>query len=196
MLVFLHLDEMKQIEKDLQLTGDSVLLRPYERSDVNHFYEAARESIAEVSAWMAWCHADYSIEESRTWIESQPEKWEKGTDYHFAIFDSGNDTFLGGCGLNSIGCVNRVANLGYWVRTGRTRRGIATESTLLLARFGFDRLNLNRIEIVVAVGNKASQRVAEKAGAIREGIMRNRLVVHDKLYDVVMFSLIPRDLNP
>ena len=55
---------------------------------------------------------------------------------------------------------------------------------------------MNRLEILAAVDNIASQRVAEKAGAIREGIMRNRLVIHGKLYDAVMFSLIPGDPNP
>jgi len=187
---------MKHVEKDLQLTGDSVLLRPYQSSDVSHLYEAVRESIAEVSVWMPWCHADYSIEESREWIESQPEKWEQGTDYDFAIIDSENDSFLGGCGLNHINYAAGAANLGYWVRTGRTRRGAATEATLLLARFGFDRLNLNRVEILADVDNRASQRVAEKAGAVREGIMRNRLIVNGKTGDAVMFSLIPRDLKP
>ena len=66
---------------------------------------------------------------------------------------------------------------------------------LLVARFGFDELKLRRIEIVAAINNKASQRVAEKAGATREGILRNRLVVRDKVYDTVMFSLIPGDLT-
>lgn len=66
---------------------------------------------------------------------------------------------------------------------------------LLVARFGFDELKLRRIEIVAAINNKASQRVAEKAGATREGILRNRLVVRDKVYDAVMFSLIPGDLT-
>ena len=100
--------------------------------------------------------------------------------------------------------VDRVVNLGYWVRTSRTRQGISTTATRLLARFGFEELNLNRIEITAAISNKASQRVAEKAGAIREGFLRNRLVVrvqvadtmvfHEQVSDTVMFSLIPQDM--
>lgn len=183
------------MKKELQLTNGSVLIRPYRSSDIDHVYEAVRESVAELTRWMSWCHADYSIEESRTWIESRADVWEKGTEYDFAIIDSKSGFFIGGCGLNHIDCVNRIANLGYWVRKSRTGQGTAPAVALLLARFGFDELKLNRIEIIAAVNNKASQRVAEKAGATREGILRNRIVVHNKVYDGVVFSLIPQDLT-
>ena len=45
------------------------------------------------------------------------------------------------------------------------------------------------------MNNAPSQRVAEKVGAIREGIQRNRLVTDDRIDDAVMFSLIPADLG-
>jgi ribosomal-protein-serine acetyltransferase len=64
-----------------------------------------------------------------------------------------------------------------------------------VARFGFNELKLNRIEIVVAVRNTASLRVAEKVGATREGVLRSRLVAHGQIHDAVMFSLIRGDLE-
>jgi len=182
------------MEKVIRLTDGVVLLRPYEGGDVEHSYQAAWESIAEGSLWMPWCHADYSIEESRAWIESRPEAWEKGTDYDCAIIDARDSTFLGGCSLNHIDRINCRVALGYWVRTSRTRQGIATAAASLLIEFGFNKLKLNRIEITAAVGNKASQRIAEKVGAKREGILRNHMVVRDHVYDMVVFSLIPEDL--
>ena len=183
------------MEKEPQLTSGAVLIRPYRLSDVDDHYEAVRESVAELSVWMWWCHSDYSIEECREWIESRAEAWEKGTGYDFAIVDSRDGFFLGGCGFANRSRTNRIAELGYWVRTSRTRQGAATVATLLLARFGFTELKLNRIEIVIATENKVSQRVAEKVGATREGILRNRLIVRDRTYDAVMFSLIPQDLT-
>jgi RimJ/RimL family protein N-acetyltransferase len=102
---------------------------------------------------------------------------------------------LGGCGLNDFDPGHRIANLGYWVRTGNTRRGIATASTRLLARFGIESLGLKRIRLVIAVSNVASQRVAEKAGAVREGVMRNGMFVRDIMYDCVLYSIIPDDLG-
>jgi ribosomal-protein-serine acetyltransferase len=165
--------------------------RPYDEGDVNALYEAVRESIDEVSPWLGWCHRDYSIEESREFIcsrqlASQGDEW-----YSFGIFDVASRRFLGGVGLNFINRVHQLANLGYWVRTSASGRGVATAATKLAARFGFEQLGLHRIEIVAAVDNVASQRVAEKAGAVREGVLRNRLLIRGEPRDAVMFSLVP-----
>ncbi len=180
---------------EIQLVKEKVLLRPYILADLYSMFAAAQESIPEVYPWLPWCHPGYTMEESRTWIKSCPEAWEKGKAYNFAILDSQTQNFLGGCGLSSIEPYHKYANLGYWVRTCCTRQGVATKATLLLAEFGFRELKLNRIEIVIDVANRASQRVAEKVGALKEGIQRNRLASPSGVHDAIMFSLIPRDLG-
>jgi hypothetical protein len=80
-------------------------------------------------------------------------------------------------------------------RAGCTARGVATAATHLIVRFGFEVLGLTRVEIVVDVDNGPSLRVAEKVGAVREGVLRNRLVTGDRVSDAVMFSLVPEDLR-
>ncbi|MFC2069614.1 GNAT family N-acetyltransferase [Chloroflexota bacterium] len=182
----------------IELTNGSVLLRPYRRSDTDLLHEAVRESVTEISPWMPWCHADYSAAEAGEWVKSRAEVWEKGTEYDFTIIDTLDGSFLGGCGLNHVNQFAQspgIANLGYWVRTGKTKRGVATTATKLLAEFGFKELHLQRIELVIAIANKASQRVAEKAGATREGILSNRLLLDGKISDAVLFSLIPQDVT-
>jgi ribosomal-protein-serine acetyltransferase len=183
------------MQKDIRLTDGLITLHQYQISDIDSVYEAVRESIPELVEWMPWCHPDYSIEESRTFIESQPDKWEKGEEYNFAISYNTGGLYLGGCGLRIIDRNVGIANLGYWVRTSQTNKGIATAATLLLARFAFNELRLPRVEIVVAVDNQASLRVAEKAGAIKEGILRNKLTKYVNPCDAVMFSLVPQDLE-
>ena len=186
---------VKTMEKEVQLTDGSILLRPYRLSDAEPVYEAVRESLPELSVWLPWAHLDYSIEESRTWIALCAEMWAKGTEFNFAIFGKQNDTFLGGCGLNQVDLANHFANLGYWVRSKRTGKGIATAAALLVARFGFDKLGLNRIEIGAATRNSASLRVAEKIGANRQGIQKRKMAFRDKVYDRQVFSLTPKDLE-
>src|SRR5712671_6270516 len=180
---------------NLELTEGPLLIRPYREADAIALYEAVRESVSEVSLWLPWCHQDYSIEESREFIgsrelASQGDEW-----YSFGIFEKRDGAFLGGVGINFINRVHQMANLGYWVRTSATGRGIATIATRLAARFGFEELGLQRIEIVAAVGNVPSQRVAEKAGATREGVLRKRLLIRGESLDAVLFSLVPEDLN-
>ena len=178
-----------------ELADNVVVLRRYRAGDVPLVFEAVRESIAEISRWMGWCHADYSVEESSAWVLSRDEAWAGGTEYSFVITDAQTGMLLGGVGLNFIRRDHRFANLGYWVRTSQAGRGVATAATRLTARFGFEELGLTRIEIVAAAGNIPSQRVAEKAGATREAVLRNRLLIKGQPQDAVMYSLVPEDMK-
>lgn len=179
----------------MELTDESILLRPYCEADAEHLYAAVRESILEVSRWLPWCTETYSIEESREFIASRQLASQGDEWYSFAVFEKSSGIFVGGVGLNFINRVHQFGNLGYWVRTSATGREFATRATRLAARFGFAQLGLRRIEIVAAVNNVASQRVAEKAGAIREGVARKRLLIHGESQDAVLYSLIPADFG-
>jgi ribosomal-protein-serine acetyltransferase len=179
---------------EVELIEGPFLIRTLREEDVSPLYEAARESIAEVSPWLPWCHENYSIEETREFIASREIASQDGEWYSFGIFAKDGGRFLGGVGINFINRVHQMANLGYWVRTSAAGHGVATSATRLAARFGFEQLGLQRIEIVVGVVNIPSQRVAEKAGAVREGVLRNRLLIRGESMDAVLFSLVPEDL--
>jgi ribosomal-protein-serine acetyltransferase len=180
---------------DVELRDDRVLLRPYQHEDIDELYRAARESIQEVGQWLPWCHNDYTREESTAWVESRPQAWREGGEYSFAIIDSVSGLLVGGCGLNQFDYDRQRCNLGYWVRTTALRTGYATAATRMLARWGVDALNLERMEIVAAVGNIASQRVAAKVGALREGIARSRVRIRGTQHNAVIFSLIRSDVT-
>jgi RimJ/RimL family protein N-acetyltransferase len=178
-----------------ELTDGKILLRPYRAEDVNTLYLAVRESINEISPWLPWCHAGYTIDESRAYVMSRDEAWAKEEEYAFGIFDALSGAYFGGIGLNHFVRDYLYANLGYWVRTSCTGRGVASAATRLLARFGLEEVGLQRIEIVAAAGNVASQRAAEKAGARREGVLRKRLMLYGKPHDAVLYSLIAEDIQ-
>src|ERR1035437_7213021 len=114
------------MDKNVLLSHGKLSLRPYTMADVQSLYEAARESIPEMTPWMPWCHANYSIEESRSWLSMRAQMWGSAESYDFAIVDARDGSYLGGCGLNEINAYEKMANLGYWVRTSRTKRGVAT----------------------------------------------------------------------
>ena len=179
----------------VQAQDGFVGIRRFQPEDVPAHYAAVRESLPELSRWMWWCHPNYSIDETRSFVASCGPAWERGEHYTFVIVDVRDGTILGGVGLNHINHQYQFANLGYWVRTSHKGQGIATAATRLVARFGLRELHFNRLEIVVAFGNVPSQRVAEKAGARREGLLRNRLVHHAQPQDAWMYSLIPEDLS-
>jgi RimJ/RimL family protein N-acetyltransferase len=164
-------------------------LRPYAADDAAELFEAARESIAEVYPWLPWCHPGYTLAEAEEWARSRAALAASGEEYNFVVAGP-DDRFLGGCGLNQVNRAHRFANLGYWLRTSATGRGVATEVVRLLREFAFAHTDLVRLEIVCAVGNVRSQRVAERAGAFREGVLRDRILLHGRPVDAVMYSLV------
>jgi len=177
------------------MTDGDIFVRPIRLDDAEALFEAAHESIPEVSQWLPWCHQNYAIEETREFLASRVNPVNSEEAYSFGIFDKSGERFLGGVGLNFFNRVHQMANLGYWVRTSETGRGIASRATRLVARFGFAELGLQRIEIIAAVGNVASQRVAEKAGAVRECVARKRLLINGEQLDAVVFSLLREDVE-
>jgi len=186
-----------KIPRDITLQGGNgnLILRPPDIDDADAIYQAVKVSRAELEPWMDWCTPDYSKDVTIDWIERQPREWGEGTNFQFAIFDTQNGGFLGSCGINHINRIYLLANLGYWVRTDQTGKGIATEATKLVAQFGFSKLELRRIEIVTGVENWASRKVAENVGATFEGILRRRLRLGPRNIDAAMHSLIPDDLT-
>lgn len=180
---------------NIELTDGKILLRQWRADDTDALYEAIIESVKELSPWMPWCQENYQKEASSTFVMSRDDAWQNEIEYSFAITDVETGLLLGAVGINQINRPYKLANLGYWVRTSWTGRGVASCATILCARFGFEQLNFERIEIMAAVGNLASQRVAEKVGAVREGVLRRRLWMRDEPQDAVLFSLIPQDLN-
>jgi ribosomal-protein-serine acetyltransferase len=174
--------------------GGRIALVPVEPGHAERFYEAIVESRHELARWMEWVHRGYQIEETRHWIATRRNAWKEGSDYAFTILETGTANLLGGCRVGVTSPVHRIGTIGYWIRSSRTKQGFASEAAGLLAQFGFSHLGLIRIEIIIPAGNAASIRVAEKAGALKEGRLRNRLVLKGKPTDAYLFSLIPTDL--
>jgi ribosomal-protein-serine acetyltransferase len=177
------------------LTDGVLTLRPLQRDDRDSMYAAVMESLTEVSQWLPWCHPGYSIAETEGFIESCITAWAQQTHFPLAIFDASTGEYLGGTGITHIDRQTRQGSVGYWVRTGATRRGIAPKAVRIVARFAFETLQLSRLEIFARPENVPSRRVAEKAGAKFEAIARNRVVQHGKAYDAALYSLIPSDLS-
>ena len=175
-------------------TNGSIGVRRYRPEDVAPFFDAAHESALDINPWMEWCHPDYSLDEAREWVLSQDAMWDSKV-YSLIIEDLPSGTILGSVGINRLDPIHHRGNLGYWVRSSATRRGIAARAAALAAIFGFEELDLIRLDVLVGLENVASRRVAEKIGASFEGVMRHGLYVHGTPMDAALYSLIREDLD-
>ncbi len=184
-----------------EIKTEDLILRKYEMSFAPLLFEAAMESRGgEFSHWMPWCHENYKFEESETYIKKVEQSWLKiddlwqsGNDFSYAIFDVKNGKFLGNVGLNCPNENHKMLNLGYWIRVSEQNHGAASEATRALAIAAFADLPINRLEILAAVENIPSQKVAAKSGAIREGVLRNYLNIGDRIHNAAVFSFIRED---
>ena len=192
------------------LHADRYVLRPLVPADAPAMAAAVRESVASLNPWMPWAHAGYDEADALDWIAGCAAARADGSAYEFGIFrprGTGGSTagsatpgeddldYIGNAGLNQFNRVHNFCNLGYWVRAAAQRQGAGLAAIHALARFGFDRLGLARVEIVVADGNLPSLALARRACAVHEGLARNRLHLHGGPVAAHVLSLVP-DASP
>lgn len=109
----------------------------------------------------------------------------------FAIRRAGGSNPIGTCQLLNIDRVKRNAEL--QIRIGETEargQGLGTEAVRQLVEFGFRELSLRRISLHVFVTNTAAQRAYEKAGFVREGIIKDAALVEGKKVDAVVMAIL------
>jgi ribosomal-protein-serine acetyltransferase len=175
---------------------EGLVFRSYTLDDAPAYLAAVLESVEIVGRWMPWCHKGYSLGEAVQWFADCDASRAAETAFEFGIFEEESGVFLGGAGLNQICWQNSFCNLGYWVRQTQQRKGIASRSVRALADHAFRVVGLQRVEIVVALGNDASEGVARKCAALEEGVARNRLIVGGVSVPARMFSLVPESNCP
>jgi RimJ/RimL family protein N-acetyltransferase len=128
------------------------------------------------------------------WIGQCAVRLNMGFSYDVGIFSEDCATLYGGVAICQIDHVHNAGNIGYWVREGMQRQGIATRAARIMAKFGFETLRLTRLEIVAAESNLASREVAKRLGATFECIARNRLFVRGSPMAAAVYSLVPGDI--
>ena len=103
---------------------------------------------------------------------------------------------VGGVSLRLHEDVERVAaEIGYWLGRAFWNRGLMTAAVRAMTDYGFEQFALTRIYAVPFAANVASQRVLEKAGYVREGVLRRSAIKDGVVTDQVLFAITDRDRN-
>ena len=128
----------------------------------------------------------------RTWLARYEQGRCDGTSEAFAIEDDAGE-FLGCVMAFGIEEEARTGELGYLVAAGARGRGVGTAALRLLTEWGFTERGLVRLELMISVGNEASKLVAERAGYVREGVLRSLYVKEGVREDHELWSCLPSD---
>lgn len=129
----------------------------------------------------------------KKWIDEQ--NLDTQPSFVFCIRLKVTKQFVGLIGIN-LGKSNfRNAEVWYKIHFDHWKKGYATESLREVLSFGFDELNLHRIEAGCAVQNIASIKVLEKAGMTREGHKKKNLPIRGKWYDSYQYAILVEEFN-
>lgn len=114
----------------------------------------------------------------------------------FAVETLADRRVIGGCGLHAASAENRAATLGialgdktYW------NGGYGTDTMRTVCRFGFEMMNLHRIELDVYAENARARRVYERVGFREEGCRRDGLYKYGRYHDVIVMGLLEGELR-
>jgi RimJ/RimL family protein N-acetyltransferase len=171
---------------DPQLEDELVLLRPWRDADVPAIVAACNDP--EIVRWTT-VPTPYSEDDARAWLERCKTAWSEGAA-PLAVVEKASGEVAAAITLWLHG---KVGELGYWAAPSSRGRGYVPRAVELLCAWGFDELRLPRMQLGTFLGNVASERVAEKSGFTREGILRAWLEQRGERRDVTMWSRLPSD---
>ena len=146
------------------LEGPSLVLRRVSPVYAEAMAAAVAESLPELRLFMDWAQGDPSNpEESAEFLASGDREWDADRAYGYHVFLASTDELVGGCGLMRRRGPGAI-EIGYWIRSDHTGRGLATEAAATLVEAAWALDDVHRIVIRHDAANPASGRVAEKLG--------------------------------
>jgi RimJ/RimL family protein N-acetyltransferase len=175
-----------------RIATERLVVRCWNPSDAPLLKEALDASLDHLRPWMPWAQNEpQPLGQKIELLRSFRGRFDLGEEFVYGIFDADESTVVGGTGLH-----RRVGDdafeIGYWIRAGRTREGLATEVTAALTRVAFELCGVDRVEIRVDPANEASGGIPRKLGYREEATLRRRLpspADESERRDVVVFTL-------
>jgi RimJ/RimL family protein N-acetyltransferase len=175
------------------LAGDVVLLRPWAEADVPAIVLAFSDPVMRRFSWRT---TPYTETDARWHVAGQEAARLRGEALDLALVEPHDRTaVLGGVSLFELRRDLGRASVGYWLTPAARGRGAATQAVRLLARWAFAELGVARLELTCGPDNEASQRVAERCGFAREGLLRSHVPFQGARRDSVIYGLLPGDLR-
>ena len=132
--------------------------------------------------------------EAQRFIDWFQNRYAEKVGIRWGISLKGHDNIIGTIGFNNFTKQHR-ANIGFDLQVDFWNNGYLTEAIKCVTEFGFNKLDINRIEAEVMKGNIASEKVLAKSGFKNEGVLRQWMYWNSNYYDMTMFSLLQSDFK-
>jgi RimJ/RimL family protein N-acetyltransferase len=164
-----------------QIETERLVLRKPRLEDAPILFTAYMQD-PEVTRYTTW-RPHRQVREAEAFISAGIAAWETESRFPFVISLKQNHEPFGMIDFQIRGC---TVGLGYVIARSHQGKGYATEATRAVIAWAFQQPAIYRVNASTDVENTASQKVMEKAGMLREGLLR-KYIVHPNISDV------PRD---
>jgi RimJ/RimL family protein N-acetyltransferase len=177
---------------DPLVDGDTAL-RPWRETDLDALVEACQDR--DIVRWTR-VPPHYGEADARAYLLQRYDATFAGLTAPFAIVDPRAGDLLGSISLVRFAWEHARGEVGYWLARPARGQGHATRAVRLICGWGLEVLGLERIDLLAATGNPASQRVAERAGFTREAVLRSYMRANFERQDMVAFGLLVDEFSP
>lgn len=179
-----------------RLENDRLILQRFSKRDAQTLDEAIKVSLSDLNQWLPWARMDYTQSDTTAFIRESIQAWkeDRAWDYSIRLKDDPK-RHLGNISFWTVSKLGKIAEIGYWIRSDETKQGLCTEAMELLLAETFSSMGYHKVVLRIAVGNDASDRVAEKLGFTREGILREELLIRGNWVDHSLWSLLDREFR-
>lgn len=131
------------------------------------------------------------LEQEEKWFESRIHSKDS---YDFAIEDLETGRYIGGCGINGINWLSRIATIGIFIGDKNFwGKGYGTDAVKTLVKFIFEQMNMNKIKLNVFSFNERAKGCYEKCGFKVEGHLKQELFRDGKYYDEFTMAIFFED---
>lgn len=145
------------------VVGPRLILRLWTPEDAGPLSQAVNDSLPRLIPFMPFALSEpIELDERREMILSWNERWRRGEESYLGMFHDG--AVVGSTGLHRRSPDGSRVEIGYWVRSGHTGRGYATEAARMLTTAAFTVPGLQVVAIHHDVANNASRRIPERLG--------------------------------
>jgi len=171
--------------------SDGLELRWIEAQDGAEIYELVDRNREHLRPWMSLVESGGNLKDVTAFVAGAEAALQARTAFQSVIV--ADRRIVGVIDLHDLDWPYRNARIGYWLDETHTGRGIMTRAARAMTQYGFEKLQLNRIEIHVATANSASRAVAERIGYRLEGILRDAQRIGDRYLDHALYAMLSRD---
>ena len=147
-----------------RLTAGSVELHRWDPSQAGAVYDAVVSSLGELRPWMPWAADEPTEERMRAVLGAGRTSFDQDREWTYVVTEPGDERVLGAVGLHRRDEPGTL-EIGYWIRTDATGKGLATAAARSLTTAAFTHLDdTDVVEIRMDTANLASAAVPPRLG--------------------------------